>query len=127
MGVRAFSDPKYDYYAVTKNLAWEPSTHGNIAHYLLPKGAVFYHDKEDKVRGSEANGCLKNCWTPEGGCYGYLAADTIVFHADFIHTDMFELVKKAKVDEQADKLKQLIDDLERELHNAKVELKKICE
>lgn len=127
MGVKAFSDPKYDYYALTRNLGWQPEEHGCAAGYRLPKGMIFYHDKGDEVRGSRADGCLKNCWTPQGDCYGGLCGDTIVFHAALIGTDLLELVQKAKVDEQADKLKQLIDDLERELHNAKVKLKKIYE
>ena len=57
-GIRAFSNPKYDYYELTEDLAG-----------LVPKGTIFVHDTDDSVRGSVAQGCLVSCWTPDGNCY----------------------------------------------------------
>lgn len=78
-GIRAFSDPNYDYYLLKKD----------IGHFKA--GAIFVHDPDDNVYGSIANGCLKLCWTPEGGCYNMLAANTIILHTWFTEDeDLFE-------------------------------------
>lgn len=88
-GIRAFSDQRYDYYRLVKPL-------GNV----LPAGTVFVHDKGDHVYGSLANGCLKLCWTPDGNCYRTavntgLCANTVILHARFADSDLFELAQKA--------------------------------
>lgn len=125
MGVRAFSDKKYDYYKLTKSLGFNDSGYG-IEQYILPKGAIFYHDKDDSVRGSIAEGCLKNCWTPDGNCYGCIGGDSMSFHASFRKTDLFELVQRAD-DSKIDKLKNLIKDLEEKLQKAKEQLEELDE
>ncbi len=79
--VRAFENPNYDYYKLTRDLG------------LLKKGDIFYHDPADHIYGSVANGCLKNCWTPDGNCHN-ICGGTVIFHYDFIHTDLFEKVER---------------------------------
>lgn len=85
-GIRAFSDPRYDYYELQKDLEG-----------LVPKGAIFVHDVDDQVYGSIANGCLKLCWTPDGNTYrgnlGSLCAGTVIFHTAFSRTSLFKRVK----------------------------------
>ena len=70
---KAFSDKNYPYYILQKDMP------------LLDKGAVFYYDEHDSYKGSIGAGCLKLCWTPEGGCYGnsraQVCAGTVVLHA----------------------------------------------
>lgn len=113
--MKAFENNKYDYYELTQPLGFRKND------YLIPDGAIFVHDRDDSVRGSIAEGCLKLCWTPDGNCYGKLCADTIVFHADFRHTDLFEKVSSGKIS----KIKTLIDDLKKQLLKAEAELKQI--
>ena len=113
--MRAFANNKYDYYELTQSLGFYKNN------YLIPDGAIFVHDRDDKVRGSIAEGCLKLCWTPDGNCYGSLCADTIIFHADFRNTDLFKKVDTHKINE----LEELICNLERQLSEVKDELKKI--
>lgn len=70
----------------------------NMDKYMLLKdipgvkaGAIFVHDKEDKIYGSIAEGCLKLAWdngncqrqTVNEYCAG-LCAETIIFHANVI-------------------------------------------
>lgn len=76
--IRAFSDPDYDYYRLKKPFG------------MLPAGTIFVHDPDDHMYGSPARGCLKNCWTPDGDCYGGLCGGTVFLHYDFVHTDWFE-------------------------------------
>lgn len=123
MGVRAFTDRQYDYYKLTKSIGMDK--HGE---YLLPEGSIFYHDKNDDVRGSVGDGCLKLCWTPDGNCYGWICGDCMAFHASFKETDLFKLVqpcqyKAVKVDE----LKNTIKDLEHQLESVKEQLRKLME
>lgn len=113
--MRAFEDKRFDYYELTQPLGF------NGKAYLIPDGAIFVHDILDGVRGSLAEGCLKLCWTPDGGVYGCLCADTIVFHAEFRNTDLFKKVDTHKID----KLEELICNLEKQLSEAKDELKQI--
>ena len=80
--IRAFSNPKYDYYRLTKDFG------------LLKAGTIFYHDPDDDVYGSIARGCLKNCWTPDGNCENSLCGGTVILHYDFINTDCFEKVER---------------------------------
>lgn len=91
------------------------------SNYLIPDGAIFVHDRDDNVRGSIAEGCLKLCWTPDGNCYGCLCGDTVVFHAEFKNTDLFRKVDTHKIN----KLEKLICNLEKQLSEAKDELKQI--
>ena len=80
--IKALSDPKYDYYRLTKDFG------------VLKAGAIFYHDPDDDVYGSIAQGCLKLCWTPDGNCYGSpaIAGETVILHYIFANTDWFEKV-----------------------------------
>lgn len=91
-GIRAFSDPRFDYYELQVDLA-----------NIVPKGAIFVHDTEDRENGSIADGCLKLCWTPDGNCYyserlagSGLCGGTVVFHSSFKDTTMFERVRFGK-------------------------------
>lgn len=114
-GFRAFSDDRYDYYELTTYL-------GAIGDKILvPKGAIFVHDTDDHERGSVGDGCLKLCWTPDGNSYGWLCADTIVFHANFKNSDMFKLAKKKK-NSAIRKLEETISRMEEELSNARKQL-----
>ena len=113
--MKAFEDKGLNYYELMQPLGF------NGKNYLIPDGAIFVHDIRDSVRGSIAEGCLKLCWTPEGNCYGGLCADTIVFHAEFRKTDLFRKIDTHKVD----KLEELIRNLEKQLSEAKDELKQI--
>lgn len=76
--IRAFSDPKYDYYRLTKDFG------------ILKAGTIFYHDPDDNVYGSTANGCLKNCWMADGNCQSNICGGTVILHYDFVNTDWFE-------------------------------------
>ena len=89
--VRAFESDKYNYYKLTKDLAF------------LKAGAIFYYDPDDYTRGSISDGCLKLCWTPDGNCYSGIAGGTVVFHTAFIDTDLFEKVDRT-FDNIADQL-----------------------
>lgn len=79
--IRAFTNDEYDYYRLTQDFG------------LLKRGTIFYHDPYDNVYGSIAKGCLKNCWTPDGNCYGELAGGTVILHYDFVNTDLFKAVE----------------------------------
>lgn len=89
-GIKAFSDPKYDYYELTQDLGG-----------IVPKGAVFVHDTDDTENGSLAQGCLKLCWTPEGSVYygdtGGVIGGTVIFHASFIRSSLFQKVKSKEL------------------------------
>ena len=115
--MRAFSDIKYDYYELTKPLGLS-KYHDQ---YILPKGSIFVHDKDDDKLGSVAQGCLKLCWTPEGNCYGTICGDTVIFHASFKDSDLFRLVKS----EKEMRLKSLIINLEEQLEDAKKQLQEL--
>ena len=82
--IKALSDPKYDYYRLTKDFG------------VLKAGAIFYHDPDDDVYGSIAQGCLKLCWTPDGNCYGspMIGGDTVILNYAFANTDWFEKVER---------------------------------
>lgn len=49
----------------------------------LPIGTVFVHDKDDNIKGSPAEGCLKLAWTDDGNCQKGVSycAETFIFHA----------------------------------------------
>lgn len=110
-GIRAFSNPKYDYYELTKSIG------GNYlgrAAEILPAGSIFVHDTDDHEQGSITEGCLKLCWNPDGNCYGMLCANTVVLHAAFKDSDMFKIVRrgqKSKICELKDKIAKFENDL----------------
>lgn len=122
--LRAFSDKRYDYYKLTKSLGFNNSGYG-LKQYVLPEGAIFVHDKEDSVKGSIGDGCLKLCWTPDGNTYGWIAGGAMCFHASFKKTDLFELVQKAEDVEKIEKLENFIDDLEKKLKDVREQLKEL--
>lgn len=104
MKMRAFGDPNSEYYELTQDLGF------------LPKGTIFVHDKEDHVRGSLANGCLKLCFTEDGNCPGNssqkICGETVIFHTEFINTNLFKLAKKrTKVEEAIDLLLKAVHTL----------------
>lgn len=78
--IRAFSNPHYDYYRLTRDLG------------PLKAGTIFYHDPDDHIYGSVSQGCLKNCWTPDGNC-GEICGGTVIFHYIFANSDLFEKVE----------------------------------
>ena len=80
--VRAFEKPCYDYYKLTKDLGF------------MKAGTIFYHDPDDNVYGSIAQGCLKNCWTPAGNCDNGICGGTVIFHYEFTKSDLFEKVER---------------------------------
>ena len=80
--VRAFQYPEYDYYRLTCELG------------PLPEGTIFFHDPDDHVYGSQAAGCLKNCWTADGNCSGSICGGTVILHYCFVDTDLFEKVER---------------------------------
>lgn len=96
--IRAFSDNRYDYYELTQSLGY-----GN-KDYILPKGSIFIHDKNDSKLGSIAEGCLKLCWTPDGNCYGSICGGAMMFHSAFINTDLFRLIQSSKENDKIEKL-----------------------
>lgn len=109
-GIRAFSDKNYDYYELTVNLGLDEKE-GN---YLLPKGSIFVHDEDDCENGSTAQGCLKLCWTPDGNCYGWLCANTVILHAAFKDTCMMRRVQsgeRSKIKEFEEKIESLKNDI----------------
>lgn len=69
--VRAFSDPKYDYYKLL------------VPFGTLEPGAIFYYDREDALFGSLSEGCVKLCWTADGDCYGGINGGAIVLPASY--------------------------------------------
>ena len=85
-GIRAFSDPKYDYYELMQDLGG-----------IIPKGAIFVHDTDDTENGSTSEGCLKLCWTPDGNVYfgdkAGVCGGTVIFHTEFTRSDMFKKVR----------------------------------
>lgn len=80
--VRAFSDPDYDYYRLTQDFG------------PLKAGTIFFHDPDDHIYGSVAEGCLKNCWTPDGNCESGLCGGTVILHFNFALTPWFEKVER---------------------------------
>ena len=88
---------------------------------MLPKGAIFVHDKTDEIKGSVAFGCLKLCYTPDGNLHGKISADTVIFHAEFRRTTLFKKVDSKKISQ----LTELIDKLTKQLEEAKNELSKL--
>lgn len=48
----------------------------------LNRGAIFYWDEDDDIRGSIAEGCLKLAWSHKGDCQCGYAGDTFIFHAE---------------------------------------------
>ena len=74
--IRAFSDPKYTYYRLTRDLG------------ELKEGAIFYHDPDDSCLGSPAQGCIKLCWASNGNCYRYCGG-AVIFHWDFANSDLW--------------------------------------
>ena len=60
----------------------------------LNKGVIFYWDKDDDIRGSIAEGCLKLCWSHKGDCQCGYAGDTFCFHASLRKDpSLFKLAK----------------------------------
>ncbi|MFE8095802.1 hypothetical protein [Bacillus toyonensis] len=49
----------------------------------LPIGTVFVHDKDDNIKGSPVEGCLKLAWTDDGNCQKGVSycAETFILHA----------------------------------------------
>ena len=90
--IRAFSNPNYDYFKLTKPFG------------MLKKGTIFYHDPNDDVYGSTSQGCLKNCWSPDGNCLNGLCGGTVILHYDFVKTDWF-----VKVERKATELMETLD------------------
>ena len=82
--LRAFANDDYDYYELTKDFG------------KLKAGAIFYHDPEDTVYGSTAQGCLKLCWTQNGNCYSGLCGGTVILHYSFAKTDWFKKAERRK-------------------------------
>ena len=80
--IRALTNTGYKYYRLTKDFG------------LLKAGTIFYHDPDDNIYGSIANGCLKLCWTPDGNCYSGLCGGTVILHYNFVYTDCFELINR---------------------------------
>lgn len=125
-GIRAYSNPKYNYYELTKPIGCK---YFNRQEILLPAGAIFVHDTDDHEQGSIAEGCLKLCWNPDGNTYGSLCANTVVLHAAFKDTDMFRLTKvsrKSNCNKLLDKIKYLkskITELTDEIEKVENELK----
>ena len=75
----------YDFYKLEKNIP------------LLKKGAIFYYDPHDYIKGSIGEGCLKLCWTEDGNVYlpSGVCAGTVIFHAKARHDKKwFKLVEK---------------------------------
>ena len=79
--IKAFSDPHYTYYRLTKKFG------------LLKAGTIFYHDPEDTIYGCAACGCLKNCWTADGNCDNGITGGSVILHHAFAETDLFEKVE----------------------------------
>lgn len=79
--VCALSNPNYEYYRLTRDIG------------DLKAGAIFYHDPDDHVYGSMAEGCLKLCWTPTGNCYSDLCGGTVILHCSFARTSIFEKIE----------------------------------
>ena len=50
----------------------------------LRAGAIFYHDKDDDIRGSLGCGCLKLAWTDDGNCQQNWCGDTFVFPGQLV-------------------------------------------
>ena len=98
-GIRAFSDARYDYYELQKDLEG-----------IVPAGAIFVHDTDDHQNGSLSNGCLKLCWTPDGNVYfgsrTGLAAGSVILHTAFIDTNLFR-----KIRSQEDLEKEIYEEL----------------
>lgn len=67
---RAFGDSGTEYYELLIDIV------------PLKKGAIFYYDPYDYVRGSVSLGCIKLAWTKDGGCYSMYCANTFVMHAN---------------------------------------------
>lgn len=117
--LRAFSDDRYDYYKLTTSLGHV----NNKEEWLLPVGTIFVHDTDDHERGSISNGCLKLCWTPDGNTYSSLCGGTVIFHADFINTSLFELVKPKKDTKAITILKTAISNLKTTIEEMEKQLK----
>ena len=113
--IRAFSSSNYDYYVLTQDLGG-----------IVPKGAIFYHDPDDDIRGSVSDGCLKLCWTPDGSTYrgknGSVCGGAVIFNTTFIYTDMFVKVTNSSMVNNEYKLKELIDELKQCIYNIEVYL-----
>ncbi len=102
--MRAFGSPYHSYYILQQDLGG-----------ILPVGTVFVWDREDHVKGSVAEGCLKLCWTSDGNCFGnprktLLCGDTVIFHAEFRHSPMFKLA-----DNELEKLRARVEILEKKV------------
>lgn len=123
--MRAFSDSQYDYYELTQPLGLKKYMH-RTDDYILQKGAIFVHDKDDDKYGS-GEGCLKLCWTPEGNCYGYVGAGEVKFCGEFRHTDLFKLAQPTGSTKklQEIELKCLVADLEKKLAVVKEKIEEL--
>jgi len=105
MGVKAL-DGSYNFYELLQDIPG------------IDAGAIFYWDKEDDIHGSLAEGCLKLCWTKNGGCYSGkgncgLTGDAIIFHASVReNSKWFKLVQEYVED---------IDDTPQELSIEEIE------
>ena len=66
---RAFGNRNTEYYELQQDFG------------PLNKGAIFYWDKDDDIRGSIAEGCLKLCWSHEGDCQCGYVGGAFIFHA----------------------------------------------
>lgn len=120
--LRAFSDKRYDYYELTTPLGY--CENGSKKDYLIPDGAIFVHDRDDSIKGTIGDGCLKLCWTPDGNTYGWICGGGMAFHPSFKNSDLFKLVQPAE-NKITKKLVNLINDLENQLEKAKEQLEQL--
>ena len=82
--MRAFKKG-YDYYRLKKDCLG------------LKAGAIFYHDKTDKVHGSPAQGCLKLSWDADGNYSFGTCGGTYVLHLSATKdTDFLEFIDISK-------------------------------
>lgn len=88
---------KYDIYKLKVNIPG------------LEKGALFYHDTDDSIRGSIAHGCLKLAWI-NGNCQQDWCGDTFVFPGHLVKDDdCFEKINKKYNKEVSDREPKIIE------------------
>jgi hypothetical protein len=72
--------------------------------------------------GSVSNGCLKLCWTPEGGCYSSLCANTVFLHYSFVKDKTFP--KKVDINNSKSILLNQIKDLKTQIKQLERQINK---
>ena len=105
---RAFGNKDTEYYELQQNFG------------PLNKGAIFYWDKDDDIRGSIAEGCLKLCWSHKGDCQCGHAGDTFCFHAGLRKDPL--LFKLAKWPEDMDKWENKAKEQNRKVYQREKDL-----